>query len=111
MTFVNEATKRPGRADARARPSASCALLAPFAPHLAEELWSAARARGLDRRARPGRALDARYLEEDEIELVVQVKGKLRGTRRAPTRRRARGRSSARRARRSREQLDGQDGA
>ncbi|MEL6616799.1 MAG: class I tRNA ligase family protein, partial [Bacteroidota bacterium] len=54
-------------------------LLAPFAPHIAEELW-----------ARLGHAESLTYapwpehdpdlLKEDEIEMAVQVNGKLRGT-------------------------------
>jgi leucyl-tRNA synthetase len=54
-------------------------LLAPYAPHLAEELWS--------RMGEPGEAArsawprpDPRYLVEDEIEVPVQVNGKLRAT-------------------------------
>jgi leucyl-tRNA synthetase len=58
-------------------------VLSPFAPHLAEELWSqlGARftniARGLlSEQAWP--EVDEQYLVEDEIEMVVQVNGKVR---------------------------------
>ncbi len=82
MEFVNEATK--ARAALR-RDQAERFLraLAPFAPHLADELW-----------ARLGHAepilaagwptADATYLSDDEVELVVQVNGKLRAKIRAP---------------------------
>ncbi len=76
MEFTNEATKR------RAALTASQAerlvrVLAPFAPHLAEELWSRlGRAEPLTRAAWP--KADLAYLVEDEVELVVQVNGKLR---------------------------------
>jgi leucyl-tRNA synthetase len=77
MTFVNEATKRP-KALSRGQAERLCLLLAPFAPHVAEELWSRlGHATSLS--AAPWPALDARYLEEDEVEIAVQVKGKLRG--------------------------------
>jgi leucyl-tRNA synthetase len=82
MEFTNEATKR------RAALTASQAerflrALAPFAPHLAEELWSRlGHAGSITRAAWP--AADPAYLVEDEIELVVQVNGKLRAKIRAP---------------------------
>jgi leucyl-tRNA synthetase len=58
-------------------------LLAPFAPHLAEELWSRMGMSGLIVQA-AWPAADARYLVEDEIDLPVQVNGKLRATAKAP---------------------------
>jgi leucyl-tRNA synthetase len=77
MTFVNEATKRPGTLS-RSQAERLCLLLAPFAPHLAEELWSRL-GHPTSLAAAPWPALDARFLEEDEVEIAVQVKGKLRG--------------------------------
>ncbi|MEM6327240.1 MAG: leucine--tRNA ligase [Bacteroidota bacterium] len=54
-------------------------LLAPFAPHLAEELWSRlGHAQSLTYVAWP--AFDPDLLTADEIEIAVQVNGKLRGT-------------------------------
>ena len=52
-------------------------VLAPFAPHLAEELWSRLGGTGLvcDQ---PWPAFDPALLIEDEIEYPVQVNGKLR---------------------------------
>jgi leucyl-tRNA synthetase len=76
MEFTNEATKRraaltPAQAERFVR------ALAPFAPHLAEELWSR-----LGRREplmRAGWPLpDPAYLVDDEIEVMVQVNGRLR---------------------------------
>ncbi|MEZ6004349.1 MAG: class I tRNA ligase family protein [Planctomycetota bacterium] len=82
MSFVNEATKTPEAFDRSLAERLVCAL-APFAPHLAEELWS-----------RLGHApsvcfapwpdVDPAYLVDDDFELVVQVMGKVRGRTRAP---------------------------
>jgi leucyl-tRNA synthetase len=52
-------------------------LLAPFAPHLAEELWEALGCQGsVFRQAWP--AADAELAREDTVEVVVQVNGKVR---------------------------------
>jgi len=58
-------------------------LLAPFAPHLAEELWT----RGLGHTATPGGIAyqpwpeaDARYTVDDTVVIGVQVNGKTAGT-------------------------------
>jgi leucyl-tRNA synthetase len=58
-------------------------LLAPIVPHICTELWSALRpgTRLLDQ---PWPAVDKSALVQDEIELVVQVNGKLRGHIRVP---------------------------
>ena len=54
-------------------------LLAPFAPHLAEELWASL--------GTPPSVIDARWPDfdpaltvEDTVEIAVQVNGKMRGT-------------------------------
>lgn len=53
-------------------------LLAPFAPHLAEELWLRLGGEGsVHRQAWP--SADPAALVRDSIELVIQVKGKVRG--------------------------------
>jgi leucyl-tRNA synthetase len=52
-------------------------LLAPFAPHLAEELWQRLGHETTLAYA-PWPQFDERYLEEDEIDVPVQVNGKLR---------------------------------
>ena len=77
MTFLNEATKLP---DAFTRSQAErlvCAL-APFAPHVAEELWERlGHPEGVT--YAPWPHVEAKYLVEEEFQLVVQVKGKVRG--------------------------------
>ena len=58
-------------------------LVAPFAPHLAEELWERlGHESGVFDSGWP--AYDEALLVEDEIELVVQVNGKVRGRVRVP---------------------------
>jgi len=53
-------------------------LLAPFAPHLAEELYSwTAQGESVFERSFP--SYDERYLSFDEIEIPVQINGKVRG--------------------------------
>jgi leucyl-tRNA synthetase len=82
MEFVNEATKRR-EAFTRGQAETFLRALAPFAPHLAEELWSRlGHATTITTAAWP--RPEARYLEEDEIEYVVQVNGKLRAKVKAP---------------------------
>jgi leucyl-tRNA synthetase len=53
-------------------------LLAPFAPYLAHELWETLGERSNLLRA-PWPRYDAALAKEDEIEVPVQVNGKLRG--------------------------------
>ncbi len=59
-------------------------LLAPFAPHIAEELWQELKATKKDdfwsihQQSFP--KFDSRYLQSDQLQLVVQVNGKLRDT-------------------------------
>lgn len=58
-------------------------LLAPFAPHIAEELWQIAGGKGsIHEQSWP--ELDAEALVVDEITLVIQINGKTRGTISAP---------------------------
>ncbi|MBA4372697.1 MAG: leucine--tRNA ligase [Thermodesulfovibrio sp.] len=54
-------------------------MLAPFTPHLAEELWAGiSRGRGcVSEQAWP--VWDEEMVREDEVELVIQVNGKMRG--------------------------------
>jgi len=77
MEFINEATKNK-EALTRSQAERFVCALAPFAPHLAEELWSRLGHGGLVAVA-PWPRAEAKYLVEDRIELVVQVNGKLRG--------------------------------
>ncbi|MFH1278617.1 MAG: leucine--tRNA ligase [Candidatus Eisenbacteria bacterium] len=53
-------------------------MLAPIAPHLGEELWEVLGHDGSVADA-PYPGYDEKYLVDDEIEIVVQVMGKLRG--------------------------------
>ncbi|NOT30544.1 MAG: leucine--tRNA ligase [Planctomycetes bacterium] len=82
MEFVNEGTKRRA-ALTRSQAERFLCALAPFAPHLAEELWARlGHAESITRAAWP--KADPAYLVEDEVELAVQVNGKLRARIRAP---------------------------
>lgn len=75
MVFVNEATGwevRPVKVL-----KTFLQLLAPCAPHLAEELWARV-AEGGSLTYAPWPAFDAAWLVEDTVEIPVQVNGKLR---------------------------------
>ena len=52
-------------------------LLNPFAPHLSSELWEKLNLTG-EITAQPWPAYDEQFLVEDEVEIVVQVNGKVR---------------------------------
>ncbi len=81
IEFVNDATKWD--ATPRALLDDFVLLLAPFAPHLGEELWQ--RLGHTDRLTyAPWPTYDEEVLKEDEIEIAVQVMGKLRGTVQVP---------------------------
>ena len=54
-------------------------MLAPFAPHVAEELWEKLGGEGLVAIA-PWPKYDEKYLVDSEVTLGVQVMGKMRGT-------------------------------
>ncbi|HNI26034.1 MAG TPA: class I tRNA ligase family protein, partial [Leptospiraceae bacterium] len=75
MIFVNEMTPKPNRPWKILRPFVL--LLAPFAPHLAEEIWSKfGYKNSLAHERFP--YVDTAYLEDDTMVIVVQVNGKLR---------------------------------
>ena len=76
MIFVNEA--QAWEQVPRSVLSTFLLLLAPFAPHLAEELWSRLGHAGTLAHE-PWPTWDEAYLKEDEIDIPVQVNGKLRG--------------------------------
>ena len=81
MEFLNVATKNAAELSKDQAERLVCAL-SPFAPHLAEELWSRlGHAGSIARAGWP--SVDEQYLQEDSFELVVQVNGKLRGRVRA----------------------------
>ncbi len=77
MIFVNEATKGMERLS-RSQLLRFAQLLQPFAPHIAEELWERLGGQGLLTRA-PWPPVDPKLLVDDEVEIAVQVLGKLRG--------------------------------
>ena len=77
MTFLNEAGPLSG-ALSRSQGLRFLACLAPFAPHMAEELWHRMGESGSVTRA-PWPKAEARFLETDTLEIPVQVLGKLRG--------------------------------
>jgi leucyl-tRNA synthetase len=77
MVFANEATKLEKRSRALLEPFVL--LLAPFAPHLGEELWSRlGHAQSLAHEPWP--AWEEALTVEDRVTVAVQVNGKLRAT-------------------------------
>jgi leucyl-tRNA synthetase len=58
-------------------------LLNPFAPHLSSELWETLKLPGqITAQSWPG--YDEKFLIEDEVEIVIQVNGKVRDRMRMP---------------------------
>ena len=76
MEFVNFCTPLERRPRGSLEPVVT--ILAPFAPHLAEELWELL-GRAAPVSLAPWPAADARWLEDDTVEIPVQIQGKLRG--------------------------------
>jgi leucyl-tRNA synthetase len=75
------------RAAVREALEAVATLLAPFAPHAAEELWhelAGARARGELLANQPWPSFDPALVAADVVTIAVQVNGKLRGEVQAP---------------------------
>ncbi len=84
MELVNAITSFEGKKDPGCAPvlreavESVVLLLAPFVPHIVEELWDGlGHAGGINAASWP--AWDESALVEDEITIVVQVNGKLRG--------------------------------
>jgi leucyl-tRNA synthetase len=76
IELVNELSKTPDDPASRFAAETAVSLIQPYAPHAAEELWSAL---GHERLwAEPWPVADASELQREEIELVVQVNGKVR---------------------------------
>jgi leucyl-tRNA synthetase len=76
MVLVNDLTKETVRS--RTAIETLLLLLAPFAPHMTEELWKQlGHEKTLAYEAWP--EADAKYLVKTEVEIVVQVNGKVRG--------------------------------
>ncbi len=77
MVFVNHFTGRDVKAKACMKPFVQ--LLAPFAPHMAEELWEILGEKtSLSFAAWP--AFDPAHVKDDVLTIAVQVMGKTRGT-------------------------------
>ncbi len=85
MKILNALDRLVGTDSPEAREGLSILLrvLAPLTPHLAHHLWREL-GFGEDVLKAPWPEIDARALEQDEIEMVLQVNGKLRGHMRAP---------------------------
>jgi leucyl-tRNA synthetase len=77
MEYMN-AMRKGDRVPRRSEVEPLVQLIAPFAPHLAEELWEQlGHSKSVFDSCWP--AFDPALLTEDEIEIVVQVNGKVRG--------------------------------
>lgn len=76
MEFMNDFTKLPSYPKACVEKAIQ--VLAPFAPHMAEELWEALGHRELLAYV-PFPTAESHYLEDAVITYVVQINGKLRG--------------------------------
>jgi leucyl-tRNA synthetase len=76
MELVNELVRAPDDPDARFAAEAAVTLIQPYAPHIAEELWSRL---GNERLwEQPWPQADESLLGRDTFELVIQVNGKVR---------------------------------
>jgi leucyl-tRNA synthetase len=76
MELVNELSKAPEDPAARFAAETIVSLIQPYAPHVAEELWSAL---GHERLwEAPWPVADESLLRRDTVELVLQVNGKVR---------------------------------
>jgi leucyl-tRNA synthetase len=76
MEFLNARKSTLSRVDAETL----TLLLAPFAPHLAEELWQVVLGREGSVHVQPWPAYDDELATEETVTVAVQVNGKLRGT-------------------------------
>ncbi len=77
MEFVNAATKWQTCPRQILEPFAL--LLAPYAPHIAEELWNRL-GHAATLAYEPWPKFEEKYLVQSEVSIAVQVNGKLRGT-------------------------------
>ena len=82
MEFVNAANKWDAMPVSIARPFAL--ILSPFAPHVGEELWNRLGGTGTLAYESWPIAVEA-FLQEDEVEIAVQVNGRVRGAIRVPS--------------------------
>jgi leucyl-tRNA synthetase len=77
MELVNETARAPEDPGARFATETAVSLIQPYAPHVAEELWERLGGDGYLWR-HPWPVADPALLEQDTVEVVVQVNGKLR---------------------------------
>jgi leucyl-tRNA synthetase len=76
MELVNELARDPEAPGARFAAETAISLIQPYAPHVAEELWSL---RGHERLwEQPWPVADEAQLRRETFELVIQVNGKVR---------------------------------
>jgi len=76
MEFVNVCTPLEKRSRAILEPF--IVILAPFAPHLAEELWEVL-GKAAPVSLEPWPTVEERWLHDETVEVPVQIRGKLRG--------------------------------
>jgi leucyl-tRNA synthetase len=76
MELVNDLSKDTTGADSRFAAETAVSLIQPYAPHVTEELWGVL---GRERLwEQPWPVADPELLVKDEVEIVVQVNGKVR---------------------------------
>ncbi|MBS0191041.1 MAG: class I tRNA ligase family protein [Planctomycetes bacterium] len=89
IQFTNEAMGAAGEKGAgaltRSQAERLCIVLSPFAPHLAEEVWSRLEGTRGCVCAQSWPAVDERLLVDDSFEMPVQVQGKIRARIMVPT--------------------------
>ncbi len=79
MEYLN-VVRSGGRTAARAEVEPLIVMVAPFCPHIAEELWERLGHEGSIFDAAPWPSHDPEKARETRVEVAVQVNGKLRGT-------------------------------
>ena len=83
MELVNEVARGPDDPAARFAAETAVSLIQPYAPHIAEELWTRL---GHERLwEAPWPEADSALLERDTVEVVLQVNGKLRDRLQVPS--------------------------
>jgi leucyl-tRNA synthetase len=78
MELVNEIQRAPDDPAARFAAETAVSLIQPYAPHIAEELWLQLSADGRHLWETPWPEADPALLALEDVEVVVQVNGKLR---------------------------------
>ncbi|HYM65262.1 MAG TPA: leucine--tRNA ligase [Candidatus Sulfotelmatobacter sp.] len=78
MTWINYLEKKEKVSDLEYKTFLT--ILSPFAPHISEELWQLKNSTAKSIYLESWPKYEEKYLEEDEVLIVVQVNGKLRDT-------------------------------